>query len=173
MEINEINLLNGNNNPIVTLDVNNNFTSDELAINENNSVIEGTKYAAAKRNSKASKTVSIITLSMTALLAGSFMMNSFIGSDPVINNFSESYFVEGNIFSYNFDITISSSTLIMKINGGKVELENIKFSNSGVYKNSIELEYNTEYKVKFYSSNGFDYSKEITNYGFSFKTSLI
>jgi hypothetical protein len=173
MEINELNLFNGNNNQIATLDTNNLFISDELAVDEKNNVIDGTKYAADKRSSKASKAISFVALSMTALLAGSLMLNSFIGSDPVINNFAHSYSVEGNMFNYSFDVTISSSTLIMKISGGTVELDKIKFNKTGVYEDSIELEYNSEYMVKFYSSNGFDYTKEIANYGFSFKTTSI
>ena len=169
MEINEINTLTLSNPNAFLRDNANYQTSDELNVGENNVQYGESKFA---RNKRIGKTVAKVTaftaLLITALASGSYIVNSFLGSDPTISNVSESYVVEDNLFKYEFDVTIEQTVLDMHVFRFAALIEEVSFNKSGVYSGEISVEEAGEYTVKFISTNGFDYSKEIESYRITF-----
>ncbi len=172
MEINEINSLSVSNPNSSLIDVANYRTSDELSYGENNVQFGESDFAKSKRTTKVlTKMTAFLALLIAAIASGSYVINSFLGADPVIENFSECYTVEDLNFVYTFDITIENSYLTMEIyDGGVILPEKVEFLESGIYEGSIPLNENTHYTIKFISTNGFDYSNELKNYRITFDT---
>lgn len=158
-----------------TLDLNetsNYRTSDELSYGENNVQFGESNFAKSKRTTKVIlKLTTFTTLLLVAVATGSFVFNSFLGNDPVIENFDSCYRIEDLNFIYSFDMTIDKSYLTMEIFEGVVILPTTyDFKESGTYEGSIPLKEHSHYTVKFISTNGFDYSKELKNYELVFST---
>lgn len=167
MDIYEINDIYVNNNPIDSLNVNNTAISDELITSENND--KESLYAINKRIiNKSDKITLFLTLSVSVLAGGSTIVNAFVGSDPVINNFANCFHLEGATLNYELDLTIFNSKLKMNIIKEEVILSELVFESSGIYKDSISLEEVGNYCVKFYSTNLFDYNRELSDYSFTF-----
>ncbi len=167
MEISEINEFNIDNTATLSLNVNNTFTSDELVTNEGNSYIS--TFALNKRIENASKKVGLIlTLSISVFTGATSISNVLLGADPIIKNFNNCYATYSQRFTYNFDIEIENSILKMNIFYAESIVYSYTFKESGVYKNSLQLLDLGDYNVKFYSTNLFDYEKELTDYSFTF-----
>lgn len=168
-EINNISVSNPNANH---KDVSNFKTSDELSYGENNVQYGESDFAKSKRTTKVvTKMTAFLALLIAAIASGSYIINSFLGSDPVIENFEECYRVEDLNFVYSFDITIDNSYLTMEMyDSGVILPDRVEFKETGVYEGSVPLKENTHYVVKFISTNGFDYSNEIKKYQISFDT---
>ena len=168
MAIGEVNEIYFNNNPTIPLNPNNSFTSDELTASETNGAV--TTYALNKRIKKGkTKGKVAITLSVSIFTGAVSMSNSILGADPVINNFENSYSIEEQTFSYNFDIKIEKTMLKMNIFYADSSVYSIIFKQTGTYKEDVLLEKKGKYTAKFYSTNSFDYEKEITKYSFDFE----
>lgn len=169
MEINEINTLTLSNPNANLKDIANYQTSDELDVGENNVQYGESKFA---RNKRIGKTVAKITaftaLLITALASGSYIVNSFLGSDPIVSNIKESYVIEDGLFKYEFDVKIDQTVLDMHVFRFATLIEEVSFKESGVYSGEISVSETGEYTVKFISTNGFDYSKEIESYRITF-----
>lgn len=161
----EFNTFEINNNPINSLDTNNQTLSDELNVNELNKNCFDNEFAKSKRVAQTVSTAGLLlTISFTAIAGGSVLTNLFVSSDPKINNFDNSIIVDKNIFKYNFDISVSKNVLIMQITNNEELINEVKFEKSGVYTADINLDYGKTYNVDFYSSNNFDYFKLINEY---------
>ena len=154
MEINEINTLTLSNPNANLKDIANYQTSDELDVGENNVQYGESKFARNKR--------------IAALASGSFIVNSFLGSDPIVSNIKESYVIEDGLFKYEFDVKIDQTVLDMHVFRFATLIEEVSFNKSGVYSGEISVNESGEYTVKFISTNGFDYSKEIESYRITF-----
>lgn len=172
MEINEINTLTVANPNASLKDVANFKTSDELFYGENNVQFGESEYAKRKRTTKiVTKLTAFTALLITAIASGSYIINSFLGADPVIENFSEGYVVNDLTFSYSFTITIENSYLTMEVfDSGVILPDVIYFQSSGTYQGEISLNPETDYVIKFISTNGFDYSSELSKYRITFTT---
>ncbi len=168
MAIGEINEIYFNNNPTIPLDPNNNFTSDELTASEANNTVS--TYALNQRIKKGKKKGKIvITLSVSIFTGAVSLSNSILGADPLINNFDNSYAIEGHKFSYNFDIKIENAVLKMNILYADSIVYSVDFKKSGTFKDDVFFEKKGSYTAKFYSTNLFDYEKELTKYSFNFE----
>lgn len=154
MEVVEVNRIAVNNLPI----------SDEL-----NVINQDTEYAK-KRRGKKIKTVSIIAIASfsTILLGGTLLTNAFIGDDPVIkaSQYESFYLVENNILTYSFEVEKLNSNLKfqMRLFKDKTIIEKVDITEVKVYEGSYELEYEKNYKLDFYVTNNFDYTKSIHSY---------
>ncbi len=167
MEISEINVFDVNNSATTSLDVVNAFTSDELVSSEDNSFTS--TYALNKRIENSTKKAALIlTLSISVFTGASSLSNALLGADPVINNFSNCYALSSHTFSYDFDINVENAILRMDIYYLDSTIYSYTFEESGNYKNDVELTQSGEYAVKFYSTNLFDYEKELSKYSFTF-----
>ncbi len=168
MALGEVNEIYFNNNPTIPLNPNNSFTSDELLLNETNSTVS--TYALNKRIKKSkTKGKVAITVSVSIFTGAVSMSNSLLGADPVINNFENSYSIQEQTFSYNFDIKIEKTMLKMNIFYADSSVYSVIFKQTGTYKEDVLLEKKGKYNVKFYSTNSFDYEKELTKYSFNFE----
>ena len=172
MVINEINNLVVSNPNVALKDVANFKTSDELSYGENNVQFGESEYAKRKRVTKVvTKLTAFTALLITAIASGSYLFNSFLGADPIIENFSEGYSVNDLTFSYSFTITIENSYLTMEVyDSGIILPDVIYFHTSGTYEGEISLNPETDYVIKFVSTNGFDYSSELSKYRIMFST---
>lgn len=167
MEVNEINVFNIDNSATKSLDVNNAFTSDELICDEVNSCTS--TYSLNKRIKNTSKKAGLVlTLSVSVFTGTISFSNSILGADPVINNFNDSYSIDSTSFSYRFDIKIEKSILKMNIYFAESIVYSCEFKESGTYNKVVNLSRFGDYNVKFYSTNLFDYEKELSQYSFAF-----
>ena len=172
MDIAEINNLTVTNPNANHKDVSNYKTSDELSYGENNVQYGESTFAKSKRTTKVvTKMTTFLALLIAAIASGSYVFNSFLGADPVIENFDECYHVEDLNFVYTFEITIEHSYLTMEVYDEVAILpDTVEFKESGTYEGSVVLRENSHYTVKFISTNGFDYSSELKKYQITFNT---
>ncbi len=167
MSVNEINTFDINNNPISSLETNNIALSDELFCSEGND--SESLYAKNKRINNSSKKAAIaLTLSISVFTGAATLSNALLGSDPIINNFSNSIIVNENTLSYNFDINIENSSLRMDVFYLSDVIYSYTFSTSGTYAENINLSKKGQYVMKFFSSNLFDYERELSDYRYTF-----
>lgn len=148
---------------------NNISTSDELTAPEIYSADGDSKYAIKRRKSKLSKTtVTLLTISVSAVAGGTVLTNVFIGDAPVINNFDSCYEVVEQTFKYNLDITVKVAKLEMSLNSKEATLQDYVFDSTGVFTGEYALPSSGTYEVKFYSTNLFDYKSELKQYYITF-----
>ncbi len=167
MSVNEINTFDINNNPISSLETNNIALSDELFCIEGNK--DESLYAKNKRlSSSLKKGAVILTLSVSVFTGAATLSNALLGSDPIINNFSNSIIVNENALTYNFDISIENSSLRMDLIYLSDVIYTYTFSTSGTYVENINLSQKGQYVIKFFSSNLFDYERELNDYRYTF-----
>lgn len=140
--------------------------SDETEAPEIYSTAGDTKYAIKKRKTKISKaTLLKITLSVSAVSGSVLIANVFIGSAPTINNFDTCYQITGTTFEYNLEVEVVTARLEMSILKEDKVLKDYVFESSGTYTGEYILEKDgSDYEVKFYSTNLFDYKVELTDY---------
>ena len=177
-EINDLTVLNPNakmgdtSNNSDYRETSNYKTSDELSYGENNVQYGESQYAKSKRVGKTVvKVLTVSTILIIAIASGTYVFNNFFGDDPVIENFDSCYRIEDLTFFYTFEMTIDRSYLTMKVfDTGVILPETYDFKASGTYEGSVSLREHTHYTVKFISTNGFDYSKELKNYELVFST---
>ena len=155
-DIFEINNINVDNLATTSLDVDNTSTSDELDVGENNVEYKANAYAESKRSNKVT---TLVLLSVSLFAGGSTISNIFVGNNPIINNFATAFSVNENIFSYELDIEIDQTHLMMTIESESYSYQKV-FSSTNVYKDSLVLE-KGNYQINFVATNNFDYNQNV------------
>jgi len=104
------------------------------------------------------------SLIVTVVAGGAFASNSFIKSEPVINNYDNCLSLENNTLIYDLDLTIKDYDLLFRIEENNNIIYEICFEKSGVYNGKFVLDFNKDYELNFYSTNKIDYFKILDNY---------
>lgn len=162
-DIFEINNINVDNLATTSLDVDNTSTSDELDVGENNVEYKANAYAESKRSNKVA---TLVLLSVSLFAGGSTISNIFVGNNPIINNFATAFTVNENTFSYELDIVIDQTHLMMTIESESYSYQKV-FSSTNVYKDSLVIE-KGNYQINFVATNNFDYNQKLSEYDYSF-----
>lgn len=165
MEKYEFNSFDVNNSPIESLNVDNTALSDELSIDEFNKNSFENEFAKSKRaSSLLNKGIILSSLTVTVVAGGAFASNSFIKSEPIINNYNNCLSLESNTLIYDLDLTIKDYDLLFRIEENSNIIYEICFEKSGTYNGKFVLDFNKYYELNFYSTNKVDYFKILDNY---------
>ncbi len=169
MEIGEFNSVETNNLEQTFSDSPNNIeTSDETSLGETLFVKQDTTYALKKRDDEKIKRIAAAaTISVTAVLGGTFLANSFLPSPPTIDNVSHS--IRNDTLHYSFDVFNNKKyevTYTVYIDGEALKNSKIDISQNKHYEGAILIP-NCSTELRITSSvvtKLADYEKEIGQY---------
>ncbi|MFA6829678.1 MAG: hypothetical protein WCR67_03125 [Bacilli bacterium] len=173
MDINQLNDLSTDNLKTKDLSTDNTAQSDETKTNFDYVTKGPTDYAKNKRVSKVSSTVGIVaTFSVSAILGGTLLGNTFVGTLPSVSN--QKFQIEGNQLNYSFTITNKGSrSALLTITTQEKEVYTTDVSKTGDYSSSLTLNYQTSYQAKIVATNQVDYYKTIYETSFTIPAKVI